>query len=289
MARGRLAVAGVALGVAMCCASGISAGARPQLTVIGDSVLTAVLWNQEPLSILEDGFDVNMEIGVCRTLTGASCPFDGDRVPTLLDLVHTQGAQLGPNVVVEVGYNDPAGTFQQSVEQSIAALLAAGVQRILWVNLHEWRPQYARMNDVLDAAASRHPELTVLDWRTYSNNKWSWFQGDGVHLTYEGAVAMATFLHSSVTEGLSPLAVAEVEAPAGIVDQPYDVTFTAAGGITPYRWSETGVRLKGLRLLASGRLYGTPTRVGRFSFQVRVRDSFGYTASQRVVITVRSS
>jgi hypothetical protein len=289
MARGGLAVAGVVLGVAMWCASGISAGARPQLTVIGDSVLTAVLWNQEPLSILENGFDVNLQIGVCRTLTGASCPFDGGRVPTLLDLVHDLGAQLGPNVVVEVGYNDPAGTFQQSVEQSIAALLAAGVQRILWVNLHEWRPQYARMNDVLDAAASRHPELTVLDWRTYSNNKWSWFQGDGVHLTYEGAVAMATFLHDSTLEALSPLAVAEIEAPAATVGQPYDVTFTAGGGITPYRWSETGVRLKGLRLLASGRLYGTPTRTGRVSFQVRVTDSFGYTASERVVITVRSS
>jgi hypothetical protein len=227
-----------------------------------------------------------MQVEVCRTLTGASCPFDGGRVPTLLDLVHTLGAQLGPNVIVEVGYNDPAGTFQQSVEQSIAALLAAGVQRILWVNLHEWRPQYARMNDVLDAAASRHPELTVLDWRTYSNNQWSWFQGDGVHLTYEGAVAMATFLHGSVVESLSPLVPAQVDTPAATVGRPYDLTFTAAGGMPPYRWSETGVRLRGLRLLASGRLYGTPTRAGRVSVHVRVTDSFGYTAARRVVIDV---
>jgi Putative Ig domain len=286
MARGGLAVAGVVLGVAMWCTSGVSAGARPQLTVIGDSVLTAVIWNQAPLAILEDGFDVNMQVGVCRTLTGTSCPFEGGRVPTLLDLVHTLGAQLGPNVVVELGYNDPAGTFQQNLEQSIAALLAAGVQRILWVNLHEWRPQYARMNDVLDAAGQRHPELTVLDWRTYSNNRWSWFQGDGVHLTYEGAIAMATFLHDSILEGLSPLAVGDVEAPAATVGRPYDLTLSAEGGMPPYRWSETGVRLRGLRLLASGRLYGTPTRAGRVSLQVRVTDSFGYTASRRLVLTV---
>lgn len=287
MARGGLAVAGVVLGVAVWCASGTTAGANPQLTVIGDSVLTAVIWNQAPLAILEDGFDVNMQVGVCRTLTGTSCPFEGSRVPTLLDLVRTLGAQLGPNVVVEVGYNDPPGSFQQSVEDSITALLGAGVQRIFWVNLHEWRPQYARMNDTLAAVARRHPQVTVLDWRAYSNNQWSWFQGDGVHLTYAGAVAMATFLHGSVTEGLSPLDVPDVEAPAATVGQPYDVTFTAAGGIQPYSWSESGVRLKGLRLLASGRLYGTPTRAGRVSLQMRVTDSFGYTASRRVVVTVQ--
>ena len=207
-------------------------------------------------------------------------------VVPVLDLVHTLGAQLGPNVVVEVGYNDPPGTFQQSVEQSIAALLAAGVQRIFWVNLHEWRPQYARMNDVLDAAALRHPELTVLDWRAYSNNKWSWFQGDGVHLTYEGAIAMATFLHDSILEGLSPLTVGDVEAPTATVGRPYDLTLSAAGGMPPYRWSESGVRLKGLRLLASGRLYGTPTRAGRVSLQIRVTDSFGYSVSRPVVLVV---
>ena len=255
--------------------------------MIGDSVLTAVVWNNAPLSILEDGFDVNMQVGVCRTLTGRSCPFEGTRVPTLVELVRTLGPQLGPNVVVEVGYNDPPDTFAQSVEQAVSALLGAGVQRILWVNLHEWQPQYPAMNHVLDDAARRHPEMTLLDWRTYSRNKWSWFQGDGIHLTYAGAVAMATFLHDSVTEVLSPLAVAETTAPAATVGRPYDLTFTATGGIPSYRWSESGVRLRGLRLLASGRLYGTPTRAGRVSLQIRVTDSFGYTASRRLVLVVQ--
>src|SRR5438270_890362 len=87
--------------------------------------------------------------------------------------------------------------------------------------------------------AGAHPELTVLDWRAYSNNKWSWFQGDGVHLTYEGAIAMATFLHDSILEGLSPLTVGDVEAPTATVGRPYDLTLSAAGGMPPYRWSES--------------------------------------------------
>jgi hypothetical protein len=287
MARCGLALAGVALVVAAWSAAGVTARTSPELTVIGDSVLTAVIWNNAPLSILEDGFDVNMQVGVCRTLTGRSCPFDGTRVPTLVELVRTLGPQLGPNVVVEVGYNDPPDTFAQSVEQAISALLAAGVQRILWVNLHEWQPQYPAMNRILDEAARRHPEVTLLDWRTYSRNQWSWFQGDGIHLTYTGAMAMATFLHGSVTEALSPLAVAKSTAPEATVGRPYDLTFTASGGIPSYRWSESGVRLRGLRLLASGRLYGTPTRAGRVSLEIRVTDSFGYTASRRLVLVVQ--
>jgi hypothetical protein len=286
MARCGLAGAALVICVALWCSSGASANTQPRLTVIGDSVLTAVIWNGEPLAILEDGLDVQLEIGVCRTLTGTSCPFEGNRVPTLLDLVQELGPQLGPNVLVELGYNDPPGTFAQSVEQSIDALVAAGVQRILWMNLHEWRPQYARMNAALETVAKQHPEVTVLDWRTYSNNKWSWFQGDGVHLTYEGAIAAATFLHGSVMEALSPLALTTVSLPPVVVGQPVDVQLGASGGISPYRFSEAGVRLHGLRLLASGRLYGTPTRAGNVTIPVRVADSFGYTASRRLVLVV---
>lgn len=287
MARYALSGAALVICVALWCSSGASANTEPQLTVIGDSVLTAVIWNGQPLAILEDGLNVQLQIGVCRTMTGTSCPFEGNRVPTLLDLVQQLGPQLGPNVIVELGYNDPAGTFAQSLEQSIDALSAAGVQRILWLNLHEWRPQYSRMNAVLETVAKRHPEVTVLDWRTYSNNKWSWFQGDGVHLTYEGAIAMATFLHGSVMEALSSLALTTDSLPPAVVGQPVDVQLGASGGIPPYRFSETGVRLHGLSLLASGRLYGTPTRAGHMIIPLRVTDSFGYTASRRLVLTVR--
>ena len=44
----------------------------PQVTVIGDSVLTAVEWNNTPLSLLEQGLDVQLDIGVCRTLEGSA-------------------------------------------------------------------------------------------------------------------------------------------------------------------------------------------------------------------------
>ena len=286
MRRYGLALAGLALIVAVWSSSGVKADEGPPLTVIGDSVLTAVIWNQAPLAILQDGFSVNLDVGVCRTLTGESCPFEGRRVPTLLDLVHTLGPQLGPNVLVEVGYNDPAGEFAERVEESIAALLGAGVKHIFWVNLHEWQRQYPEMNRSLDEAAHRHPEMTILDWRTYSANRWSWFQGDGVHLTYDGAMAMATFLHAGVTEALLPLTVSFAGATSATVGQPYEAQLTATGGVGPYRFSESGVRLRGLRLLANGRLYGTPTRAGRLGFSVSVTDSLGHSVNRSVLLTV---
>src|SRR6266566_4387197 len=108
---------------------GTSAAADPPgVTVIGDSVLTAVEWNATPLSIFEGGLDLQLDIGVCRTLEGVSCPFEGGNVPTLMDVVNRLGPQLGTTVLVEVGYNDPATEFAQRVEDSIDALLAAGVQ-----------------------------------------------------------------------------------------------------------------------------------------------------------------
>jgi hypothetical protein len=159
-----------------------AAAAQPRVTVIGDSVLTAVEWNATPLALFERGLDLQMDIGVCRTLEGVSCPFEGHTVPTLLDVVNSLGPRLGRTVLIEAGYNEPPAEFAQHVEDSVDALLAAGVTRILWVNLREWQQQYVGMNQTLDAAAARHPELTILDWERTSHDHYSWFQGDGIHL-----------------------------------------------------------------------------------------------------------
>ena len=128
--------------------------------MISDSALAAVQANPEPLAILGQGFDLQLDVGVCRRLTGTSCPDGSNTVPTVIDLVHSLGSAIGPTVVVEVGYDDFADTFPASVEEVVTALLAVGTAHILWVNMSERRPQYAPMNQVLAAAAGRHPELT---------------------------------------------------------------------------------------------------------------------------------
>jgi len=279
---------------------GSSAAADPpRVTVIGDSVLTAVEWNTAPLSIFEQGLDLQLDIGVCRTLEGVSCPYEGGNVPTLMDVVHTLGSRLGPTVLVEVGYNDPATEFAQRVEDSVDALLAAGVQRILWVNMREWQQQYIGMNRILDAAAGRHPQLTIIDWEGDSHAHYSWFQGDGIHLVYEGAVAMATLLNTSIKEALAPspqplaptpsLTITATPLPVAYVGKPYSVRLAAEGGNAPYRWRVTSGPLpRGMHLLANGRITGMPRRPGRLALTLQAADSGGARAVTRETLVIEN-
>ncbi len=254
--------------------------------MISDSVMTAILWNAAPLAILEHGFpDVDMEVGICRALTGESCLFQGARVPTLVDLVQTLGGKIGQTVVVEVGYDDAPGTFTNEVQQSIQVLLAAGVKRIFWVNLHVWQPQYAAMDVTLAQVVRRHPQVSIIDWETYSAEKYSWFQRDGIHLVIDGATALATLVNQTLTEALMPLTPPSAPAVHLIVGQPFSLPLTATGGFAPYRWQVTRHALPpGVHLLAGGVLDGTTTGSWQKVVHLLVTDAIGKTAPMTLTL-----
>jgi len=263
----------------------------PHITVIGDSVLTAVLWYPQPLQILTSGLDVDMEVAICRRLTGVSCPFEGQTPPTLVDLAATRGSGLGKTVVVEAGYNEPEADFGGAVEQSLAALRSAGVTRVLWVSLSERRADYARMNVTLDSAARRHPELTIVDWAAMTHGNNNWFQSDGIHLTYQGGVAMARWLRTSIDQALSadaasdprPSNVSVVAAtlPAARVGRWYSAQLRAQGGwMLPYRWSSAGPLPQGLHLTPGGQVYGVVKKPVDERLTFRVQTGGGTTASR---------
>jgi hypothetical protein len=295
--RARVLIAVVVLVSGLGMGSPAGAADSPRVTVISDSVLTAVEWNPAPLAIFEQGLDLQLQIGIGRTLEGVSCPFDGGRVPTLLDLVHGLGPRLGPTVLVEVGYNDPPAEFAQRIDDSVEALLAAGVQRILWVNMREWQQQYIGMNQMLAAAAERYPQITVVDWESYSRTHYEWFQGDGIHLVYDGAVAMATLLNSSIKEALdppppqraAPPTIRSTPLPVAHVGRPYSARLAADGGDGPYSWRLTsGLLPTGLHLLADGQITGTPRRPGRLTLVVQAVDGLGAKAVRRETLVIRT-
>ena len=160
--------------------------------------------------------------------------------------------------------------------------------KILWLTLADGRPQYVPMNQVLAAAAGRHPEVELVDWAAASRGHDSWFQGDSVHLTYDGALGMAHLLHDALMDALvPPLVVTPTKLPVAHVGKPYSAQLRARGGILPYRWRLTSGPLPtGLHLLSSGRVTGTPHRARKLGLSFRITDAVGQTTRMTTTITI---
>ena len=98
---------------------------------------------------------------------------------------------LGNVLVIELGTN---GTVTSSdVDAMMQA--AAGVKRVVFVNVDVPRPWEAPDNAVLAAGVARYPGVAVLaDWKTLSSGHPEWFTPDQVHLEPAGAQAMAALV-----------------------------------------------------------------------------------------------
>jgi len=282
-----------------------AAGAGPRVTIVSDSVLTAVTWSNEPAqAVLEQDLDVQVDAGVCRRLNVQSCEFNGGYVPTALSVINGWRTTLGPVVVIVDGYNDLPDSFAGDVELTLNTLRDDGVQHILWVNLHAVRPEYVQKNAVLAAAATHHPELRVLDWNTYSSSHPDWYQTDGIHLVPAGGVAIAGFIHQAILDAFAPpapqaqktqptkqprLVVEGKRALVARAGRRFDRKLKAVGGVGQLRWLATGrgLRKAKLHLLARGVLRGRPSRAGTHWLALEVVDSRGATAHVTLRLTVR--
>jgi len=268
-------------------ARGLDAG-PPAVTLIGDSVAEGIPGDAEALRTLEQGIGLDLEVAPCRRLTGTSCP---PGLPTALDVIEGEGSAIAPTVVIAVGYNDFETQYADEIEQILDALEQENVKRVFWLTLREARGPYPTMNVDIANAARRHPELSIIDWNAYSASHPEWFQGDGLHLLGPGSEAMAVLIHQSLLDAhiaVPPVAVATSAIPKPHRARSYRFQFTAAGGRAPYSWSLAGRLPRGLHLLASGTLSGTPRGPGgTFAFTVEVKDAIGQTATQKFVIRMR--
>ena len=157
---------------------GAKADGLKHVTLIGDSVATALPIDDVALQTLRSGVDLDLEVAPCRRLVNPSCP---PSPPNTMELIRQRGAALGPNIVMVVGYNEYADEWADSVDTTLDAFEHIGVEHVFWLTMIGHVP-YLKMNDELKAAAEKHPKLTVIDWYVYSRNHPDWFQDDGLHL-----------------------------------------------------------------------------------------------------------
>jgi len=268
----------------------------PRVSVISDSILTSVVWSNDPAqAMLNNGLDLQIDAGVCRRLNGESCECNGTHVPTTLSVINSWYYSLGPVVVIVDGYNDLPDSFAPDVELTLDTLRNANVQHVLWLNLHETRPEYVAKNAVLRAAEQQHPELRVLDWNGYAAAHANWYQSDGIHLVPDGGLAIAAYIRQAIADAFAPPPV----APADPLDVPTFQSIRAqvgapldyqlrTGGETQLKWRTTSATLQrlDLHLSASGELTGAPSRAGTFTLPLDATGADGTTAHVIVSLAV---
>ena len=179
-------------------------GAKPRVTVIGDSVAASFNYVASARRYLGKDLDLHSDAVVCRRLVATSCSFQGSTPSTALDVVTAEGHRLGPVVVINVGYNDWVAVYD--VDRVMRALKAAGVHTVIWVTLKEvgsYASIYTQTNARIRSADKRwRNSMVVADWNAFSRGK-PWFGEDGLHLSADGAMRLARFLRPLVLAGMS--------------------------------------------------------------------------------------
>src|SRR4029077_9992484 len=87
---------------------------------------------------------------------------------------------------------------------------------------------------------------------------------------------------------VEPLDIATTALAVGTVRVAYSFSLTATGGLAPYAWSTAaGAIPVGLQLNSStGRIAGTPTGVGTFSFTAKVQDANSTSSSSGFLLKI---
>lgn len=124
-------------------------------------------------------------------------------------------AWFGDHAVIAGGYNypywDPA-RFDRSIDSMVRALRARGVRHIHWVTLREVKPEYISpaawrqvqpyywyfptVNDHLERALARHPDLHLVDWAAVADRTGITY--DAIHLNTAGAHLYSGIVRESV-------------------------------------------------------------------------------------------
>jgi hypothetical protein len=175
----------------------------PRVLLVGDSTLLAVR-SYDVLDVFR-GFDGDYEAASCRTLGVPSC---GDE-PVPPNAVETIAAAEGDYdaVVIMAGYDEWWTSFPTSFDDVVAAARAKGAEHIVWLTYREGvgytAPDGATANEAFvrnnatvreKVASGSHPDVTIADWFRYTADSTTWLTRDGIHLSPQGARAVADYI-----------------------------------------------------------------------------------------------
>jgi hypothetical protein len=164
---------------------------RHTLVAVGDSVMLGAV------SAIRDipHWRVTVDARGCRQPTTRGDGCGATDIPSGVDALRAarEAGHLGGAVVVSLGNNGP-----MAPEQFDALMAEVADQRlVLALTLHEPRSYEGPNNAVITGATARWPNLRIVDWHTAAQDHPGWFSdGEGIHLSRAGAVAMAELIAS---------------------------------------------------------------------------------------------
>ncbi|HKY17067.1 MAG TPA: hypothetical protein VJM33_19220 [Microthrixaceae bacterium] len=161
-----------------------------RIFVVGDSVVQAA--SQHLATELPDwSLIVDTQVG---RFTGAGVEVATD---------YAADDDIGDIAVVGLGNNylGDEAEFAAQVEEMMTAL--AGVDHVLWLTVAEYEDDQHEVNEVLRAAQAHHPNLVLVDWNSWWDSEPDFTGADQLHLTPEGAEAMAALIGDAVDEVVS--------------------------------------------------------------------------------------
>ena len=259
------------------------------VTLIGDSVATAIPGDTDAMRVLRMGSDLDLDVAPCRRLVDQSCP---PNPPTVVEVIKRLGAAVGPTVVIAVGYNDFEDHYASEIDDTLAALDAASVEAHLLVDdarsppsvhQHERRDQRC-CRESLEHERHRLERLLAQPSRMVPGRRHpsAFLRGAG-----DGGLIHDKLVAAGVAA--PPVRVKTTALPTSRRLHAYRSSLAAAGGRRPYTWSLTGRLPAGLHLRSSGVISGAPrgTKRGVYTVVVRVKDAIGQTDTRKLLLRLR--
>jgi hypothetical protein len=178
-------------------------GTTPSTPVlmVGDSVLAAL--GNPLLAQLNETHSVSIEAATCRRTLAPSCPYQGTRPRTGVEVLQAHTPVAGELWVMALGYNDDPSVFADGIDAVMDEADRQGVRTVIWLTLRSPNGRFDRANRALREASTSHPGLRVADWNSAAAGHANWFGSDGVHPTSGGATALTNFLATEIAQALA--------------------------------------------------------------------------------------
>lgn len=79
-------------------------------------------------------------------------------------------------------------------------LLAHGVERVIFINVHRPIGWESYLNRVFARSVSRWPQAELLDWDAIAHSEQGWFVENQTHLSYAGSEAYVNAIQEKLDE-----------------------------------------------------------------------------------------